>query len=53
LPLGISFFTFQQVAYLVDSYRTEAKSSLLDYLLFISFFPKLMAGPIVQHKEAA
>ncbi len=51
LPLGISFFTFQQIAYLVDSYRVETQSSLLDYLLFVSFFPKLVAGPIVQHKE--
>ena len=52
LPLGISFFTFQQIAYLVDSYRKESKDySILDYSLFISFFPQLIAGPIVYHKE--
>ncbi|RKQ16438.1 MBOAT family O-acyltransferase [Ureibacillus endophyticus] len=52
LPLGISFFTFQQIAYLVDSHRKESKDySILDYSLFISFFPQLIAGPIVYHKE--
>nr|WP_272914306.1 MBOAT family O-acyltransferase [Ureibacillus xyleni] len=52
LPLGISFFTFQQIAYLVDSYRKESKDySILDYSLFISFFPQLIAGPIVYHKD--
>lgn len=52
LPLGISFFTFQQVAYLVDCYngRTEEKS-LLNYCLFVTFFPQLIAGPIVHHRE--
>lgn len=52
LPLGISFFTFQQVAYLVDAYRGETKEyHLVDYFLFVTFFPQLIAGPIVHHKE--
>ncbi len=52
LPLAISFFTFQQIAYLVDSYRKETKEySLLNYALFVTFFPQLIAGPIVHHKE--
>lgn len=52
LPLGISFFTFQQVAYLVDAYRGETKEySFLKYCLFVTFFPQLIAGPIVHHKE--
>jgi alginate O-acetyltransferase complex protein AlgI len=52
LPLAISFFTFQQIAYLVDSYRSETKEyDLLSYMLFVSFFPQLIAGPIVHHKE--
>ncbi|MCT7520493.1 MBOAT family O-acyltransferase [Aliarcobacter cryaerophilus] len=52
LPLAISFFTFQQIAYLVDSYRGETKEyDFLNYALFVSFFPQLIAGPIVHHKE--
>ena len=52
LPLAISFFTFQQVAYLVDSYRKEtAEYDFLNYALFVTFFPQLIAGPIVHHKE--
>jgi alginate O-acetyltransferase complex protein AlgI len=52
LPLAISFFTFQQIAYLVDISRKQAEPpSLLEYLLFVSFFPQLIAGPIVHHKE--
>ncbi|BAU66536.1 alginate O-acetylation protein [Stanieria sp. NIES-3757] len=52
LPLGISFFTFQQIAYLVDAYQGETKEySLLKYVLFVSFFPQLIAGPIVHHKD--
>ena len=52
LPLAISFFTFQQIAYLVDSYRKETKEyNLLNYALFVTFFPQLIAGPIVHHKE--
>ncbi|MDZ8185260.1 MAG: MBOAT family protein [Nostoc sp. ChiSLP02] len=52
LPLGISFFTFQQITYLVDSYRGETKDTkFLDYCLFIAFFPKLISGPIVHNSE--
>lgn len=52
LPLAISFFTFTQIAYLVDSYRGEAREyDLLNYALFVSFFPHLIAGPIVHHRE--
>lgn len=53
LPLGISFFTFQGISYLVDIYRKELtyKNSLLDVLLYISFFPHLVAGPIVKASE--
>lgn len=49
LPLGISFFTFQQVAYLVDVYKGKLANnySFLTYALFVSFFPQLIAGPIV------
>ena len=52
LPLAISFFTFQQIAYLVDSYRGEtAEYDFLNYALFVTFFPQLIAGPIVHHAE--
>jgi D-alanyl-lipoteichoic acid acyltransferase DltB (MBOAT superfamily) len=52
LPLAISFFTFQQIAYLVDAYKGETKDyNFWTYALFVSFFPQLIAGPIVQHKE--
>jgi alginate O-acetyltransferase complex protein AlgI len=52
LPLAISFYTFQQIGYLVDSYRQETKGYVfLDYALFVSFFPQLIAGPIVHHKD--
>ncbi len=52
LPLAISFFTFQQIAYLVDSYRKEVQEhDFLNYAVFVSFFPQLIAGPIVHHKE--
>ena len=52
LPLAISFFTFQQISYLVDSYRQETKEyDFLNYTLFVTFFPQLVAGPIVHHKE--
>ena len=51
LPLGISFFTFQQIAYLVDSYKGETKGyCFTDYALFVTFFPKLSMGPIVLHE---
>jgi len=50
LPLAISFFTFQQIAYLVDSHRGRTLDyGPLDYALFVSFFPQLIAGPIVHH----
>ncbi|HLD22772.1 MAG TPA: MBOAT family O-acyltransferase [Sulfuricurvum sp.] len=52
LPLGISFFTFTQIAYLVDAYRNEVKEmDYLNYTLFVTFFPHLLAGPILHHKE--
>ena len=52
LPLGISFFTFQQISFLADTYRGELKDcSFIDYALFVSFFPQLIAGPIVTHDE--
>lgn len=52
LPLGISFFTFQQIAYLIDASRGETEEyHFTDYLLFVSFFPQLIAGPIVHHRE--
>lgn len=52
LPLAISFFTFQQIAYLVDSYRNETHEyNFLNYMVFVTFFPQLIAGPIVHHKE--
>ncbi len=52
LPIGISFFTFQQIAYLVDAHRGEAREySFLNYCLFVCFFPQLIAGPIVHHKD--
>ncbi|SFC76749.1 MBOAT family O-acyltransferase [Butyrivibrio sp. YAB3001] len=52
LPLGISFFTFQQISFIVDSYKGETKDySFLEYALFVAFFPQLVAGPIVLHSE--
>lgn len=52
LPLAISFFTFQQITYLVDIYRGQAyERNFLNYALFVSFFPQLIAGPIVHHSE--
>lgn len=52
LPLGISFFTFQQITYLVDAYKNKTKDySLVHYALFVSFFPQLIAGPIVHHSD--
>ncbi|CAA6819725.1 MAG: Probable poly(beta-D-mannuronate) O-acetylase (EC [uncultured Sulfurovum sp.] len=52
LPLAISFYTFQQIAYLVDSYRNETKEyNFLNYAVFVTFFPQLIAGPIVHHSE--
>lgn len=54
LPLGISFYSFTQIAYLVDSYRRETQQKTYDfssYLLFVTFFPQLIAGPILRHNE--
>src|SRR5207302_11197855 len=52
LPLGISFFTFTQIAFVVDVYRSEAhEHDPLYYLLFVTWFPHLIAGPIIHHRE--
>lgn len=52
LPLAISFFTFQQIAYLVDAYKLKCDEyDFLTYCLFVTFFPQLIAGPIVHHTE--
>ena len=52
LPLGISFFTFTQIGYLIDSYDGRAKErSLLSYMVFVTFFPHLIAGPILHNRE--
>ena len=52
LPLAISFFTFQQIAYLVDCYKGLIKNyDVISYALFVTFFPQLIAGPIVAHYE--
>ena len=52
LPIGISFFTFQLIAFLVDAYRGETRQyDFINYLLFITFFPQLIVGPIIHHGE--
>lgn len=52
LPLGISFFTFEQLTFLVDAKRGETReSSLLHYAFFVAFFPRLVAGPILRYRE--
>ena len=52
LPLGISFFTFQQIAYLVDVMRgARVERDIVSYTLFVTFFPHLIAGPLVHHAE--
>lgn len=52
LPLGISFITFQQIAFLVDGYKGEIpKCSIVDYSLFITYFPHISSGPIIVHKD--
>ncbi|ADV82960.1 MBOAT family O-acyltransferase [Terriglobus saanensis] len=52
LPLGISFFTFTQISYLIDLAQGQAEEKdFLSYLLFVTFFPHLIAGPILHHKE--
>src|SRR4030067_100349 len=52
LPLGISFFTFTQISFLVDTYEGKVKEyNFLHYLLFVTYFPHLIAGPVLHHKE--
>ena len=53
LPVGISFFTFQSLSYTIDVYRKEIKplTNLLDYAFYVSFFPQLVAGPIVRARD--
>ena len=53
LPLGISFFTFQAMSYTIDVYRKEVKTSksFTDFLMYVSFFPQLVAGPIVRYVD--
>lgn len=52
LPLGISFFTFQQLSYVIDRMKgTAPHYGLIDYMSFVTFFPQLIAGPIVLHSE--
>ena len=52
LPLGISFFTFQQISFLADTFRGEAPAyPFMDYALFVAYFPQLIAGPIMMHAE--
>ena len=52
LPVGISFFTFQQISYLVDSYRKETEeNTIIDYILYVVYFPKILMGPIVKQKD--
>ena len=53
LPVGISFFTFQSLSYTIDVYRRQITplTSLLDYAFYVSFFPQLVAGPIVRARD--
>lgn len=52
IPLGISFFTFTQIAFLVDAYKERCREyNLVNYILFVTYFPHLIAGPIIHHKE--
>ncbi len=55
LPIGISFYTFQTMSYTFDMYRgkTELQESFLDFLLYVSLFPQLVAGPIVRYRDVA
>ena len=55
MPIGISFFTFQSLSYVIDVYRddTEVQRSYFKLLLYVSFFPQLIAGPIVRYKDIA
>src|SRR5690606_37770709 len=53
LPIGISFYTFQTMSYIIDVYRKEIKpaKSFVDFAFFVCFFPQLVAGPIVRAKD--
>ncbi len=52
LPLGISFFTFQQISFIIDAYKKEVPHyTFIEYATFVTFFPQLIAGPIVTHEE--
>lgn len=51
LPLGVSFFTFSAISYMVDIYRTKQNASFVSYLHYITFFPKLISGPLINHRE--
>ena len=53
LPIGISFFTFQAISYVIDVYRgeTDASRNIVNVALYISFFPQLIAGPIVKYRD--
>ncbi|MFD0711936.1 MBOAT family O-acyltransferase [Paenibacillus sp. GCM10027626] len=52
LPLGISFFTFTQIAFLVDAFKRKAReANIVNYVLFVTFYPHLIAGPILHHSE--
>src|SRR5882724_12615703 len=53
LPIGVSFVVFEKITYLVDAYRGTSKpaASFVDYCLFVLFFPKLLAGPILKYHE--
>ena len=55
MPIGISFFTFQSMSYVIDVYRrdTDVQKSFFSLLLYVSFFPQLIAGPIVRYKDIA
>ena len=52
LPLGISFYTFQQITFIVDIYNKKVDDlSFKNYTIFVTFFPQLIAGPIVHHSQ--
>ena len=55
LPIGISFYTFQTMSYTIDVYRGEAKvqKNILDFCVFVTMFPQLIAGPIVKYRQVA
>ncbi|MBK56981.1 MAG: membrane-bound O-acyltransferase family protein [Flavobacteriaceae bacterium] len=51
LPLAISFFTFQQISYQVDNFRNKKKKNIISYILYVSFFPQLISGPIIRYSH--